>query len=121
MLTDEEKRILKRKLEKRLCRIFASTHGEVDAEYVQMAAEFSRRPLKSSISKIPFRGPGKVIHVKLDVEAGWIILALARLKDRAFGFCQGCGEDIPYEVLCQEPTELFCTQCRQIKGSVNQN
>jgi len=121
MLTDEERRILKRKLENDLCRILASTHAEVDAEYVQMAAEFNRCFLGSANTNVPLRRRGKIVHVHLNVEAGWIILALARLKEGTFGFCKNCGDDIPYSVLLERSTASVCESCQRVTHVVNRN
>jgi len=121
MLTNEERRILKRKLENDLCRILASTHAEVDAEYVLMAAEFNRCQLRSTSTKVSLRRPGRIVHVQLNVEAGWIILALARLKEGTFGFCQECGDEIPYSVLLERTTSSVCEVCQRITHVVNHN
>lgn len=48
-----------------------------------------------------------------DIEA-----AKARIRDRTFGTCIGCGEDIGYERLVAYPTAKRCLVCQQQRERV---
>jgi DnaK suppressor protein len=39
--------------------------------------------------------------------------ALERLEDGSFGFCEECGEEIPYKRLIARPVATLCIQCKQ--------
>jgi len=39
--------------------------------------------------------------------------ALERLEDGTFGFCEECGEEIPYKRLMARPVTTFCIHCKK--------
>jgi DnaK suppressor protein len=40
-----------------------------------------------------------------------ITLALRRIDDEDYGYCQTCGEDIPPERLVADPAANYCVAC----------
>lgn len=43
--------------------------------------------------------------------------ALERLEDGTFGFCEECGEEIPYKRLMARPITTLCIQCKKEQES----
>lgn len=40
-----------------------------------------------------------------------IALALRRIENEEYGYCQGCGEEIPYARLAVDPAASYCVAC----------
>jgi len=38
--------------------------------------------------------------------------ALERLEDGTFGYCEECGEEIPYKRLLARPVATLCIRCK---------
>jgi DnaK suppressor protein len=41
--------------------------------------------------------------------------ALERMKNRTYGICEQCGEDIPYKRLKARPVTTFCIECKTLQ------
>lgn len=46
--------------------------------------------------------------------------ALERMKNRTYGICEQCGEDIPYKRLKARPVTTFCIECKTLQEQKEQ-
>lgn len=67
-------------------------------------------PIGVASQTAEWRGGGVLNHVKMDALRR-IDVALARLREGSYGFCQICGEDIEDARLDHCPATPFCCSC----------
>lgn len=115
-LTDEQLRNIQQKLELSLAELKSVLSDKGEAEIVEL--DQSRVGRLSRIDAIQRQQFAKMQQGKMKKSLQELFLALQRIKlyTEDYGYCEECGELIPYRRLLVRPESRFCVPCLQSQG-----
>jgi len=123
MLTDEQRKRLKRALEREFVAIRTKAMAAFDAECICLCAELDKLWRKQTVETLgsDLRNFTRHITIDLDLHAVEILSALRRISEGTYGRCVECGEDLRYGDLRANPAARFCNRCRLEREVIHHN
>lgn len=89
---------------------FAARRNTLEAKLKVLAGTMSTARRSVLVRQFRPRCGERLENFKMD-ELRQVEVALARLSEGSYGFCQICGDDIPDDRLDQFPATPFCQFC----------
>ena len=115
-LTDNQLEQIQKKIESSIEELKLVLSDEGEAEIVELdQARVGRLSRIDAIQRQQFAKLQRGRMKKMQTE---LFLALQRIKlyTEEFGYCEECGDLIPFKRLLIRPESLFCVPCLQEKG-----
>ena len=120
MLSEEQIKVLKSKLEKAKKSIekqlskFAKKDSKADDNYRAQFPEIGNQADENALEITEYEQSISLEH-SLEDELKLIRKALKKMENGKYGLCENCGQKIPYGRLAIRPQSLMCIVCKAKK------